>query len=234
MDAGDLAGAKQTAGDFGAAKEMAGALAEVKQTAKQTEHERMKAWIHSMIPYAGPAIKATTEAEDAAALIRIHLHDAYAQIAEAQAKAGDVSGAKQTAAQITDDSQRSEVYYKVALVQAVAGDLAGSEATAAQAGTWKAGAYRVIARVRARAANAAPARATSEKPKPSAAQIKNDRFVAGWVYRRAAEALFAAGDVAGAIELITEVNDDPRERCEWLMDLTKESAATKPASKGHG
>ena len=57
---------------------------------------------------------------------------AYSEIAKAKARAGDVAGAKATAAQIADKDSRSLAYRNIAEAQAKAGDITGAKATAAQ------------------------------------------------------------------------------------------------------
>ena len=115
---------------------------------------------------------------------------ACADVAEAQAKAGDFVDARATVDQILDEYNKDVALCKVADVQAKAGDIGGAKVTASVINTEhiKASAYSAIAVVQATAGDVTAAKATVEQI--SREPYKNEP------YRKIAEIQATAGDVA--------------------------------------
>ncbi len=203
-----------------------------RETAALIRVEDKASWTYCAIVWEQLRAGDIAGAKETAALIADELHNPADSIAVAQAQAGDFSGAKQTAATISNDPRKADTYCRIVVAQAVAGDVAGCKATIEQiAESRNIASYHALAWAQARAGDPAGARDTLDKVKPFTELIKKHGGVSAWGYRYAAGEICVAGDVSGAIKVITDATDDPRQRCEWLIDLTKQSSGTQQASK---
>jgi hypothetical protein len=121
----------------------------------------------------------------------------YKDIATAQAWAGDIEGAKETAAQITGD--KSSAYKNIAWAQAEAGDIKGAKETATQITGDKSPAFKYIAWAQARAGD-------TKGAKDMAARI-TDAGHRSSAYSSIASAQAQAGDIKGAKDTAAQITD---------------------------
>jgi hypothetical protein len=92
-----------------------------------------------------------------------YLAATYRVIAEDQANAGDIEGAKETAAGIEDANHRASAYRAIVEAQAKAGDIEGAKKTAAgiENTPHRASAYGLIAKAQAKAGDIEGAKKTA-------------------------------------------------------------------------
>jgi len=138
----------------------------------------------------------------------------YSFIVEAQAKAGDFSGAMKTAGLIKDLSWKASAYTDIAEAQAKAGDFSAAMKTAGLMGVaGRTYAYCRIAQAAAKAGNAAAANEASKSAQQAAGLILfiSDAFYSGepteGLRADIAAAQAWAGDLAGAERTAAAIRD---------------------------
>jgi len=125
--------------------------------------------------------------------------DVYAFIAAAQLRAGDIAGAKATAAQISWKPAKDSSYRGIATAQARAGNLAEAKATLAQVSgpRCRADAYQELAKAQSQAGDAAGAHQSRQEAINAASQIDEPSFKKD-AFCKIARAQMNARDAAGA------------------------------------
>jgi tetratricopeptide (TPR) repeat protein len=142
---------------------------------------------------------------------------AWAEIALAQALAGDVAGARRLTVQVRDDAWKAEILKSVGLAQVRRGDLSGAAATAAQIGEDDARAEVLleIATVQMRSGDIPRARQSI-----AAARTALTSEYLGGLAPRMAFVRAAVGDLAGAQKaLATASGDIDRALCSCELAL---------------
>jgi len=138
--------------------------------------------------------------------------EAYAAIAEVQAKAGDIAGVKETVERIKSDYYKSRVYNDIVKVQVKAGDIAGALEIAPHITsedsykTEVSKVYYKIAEAQVEAGDMAGARNSLAKAKEAAAYITADYYKSLY-YSKIAYTQAKAGDIAGARNSITKAKE---------------------------
>jgi hypothetical protein len=136
--------------------------------------------------------------DESAPAVLVNHEKFLAQIAEQQARSGDVAGARRTAAVLAGTDEEEHAYLSILRAQAEAGDTAGAQETFGRVGFgfFAADALASIAKAQALAGDGAAARENAER----AAAAFWQRGVEGWdpASGPVAEALALCGDLAGA------------------------------------
>ncbi len=145
---------------------------------------------------------------------------AWAEIALAQALAGDVAGAKRLTAQVRDDSWKAEILKSVAIAQVRRGDLSGALATATSIGDddAKAEALLEIAAAQVRGGDLPRARQTL-----AAARSALTSEYLGGLAPKVAFVRAAVGDLAGAQKAVASTSgeiDRALAQCELILGAT--------------
>jgi hypothetical protein len=148
----------------------------------------------------------------------------YKYIALAQARIGDIDGAKATATDILSidnplltNSIKNDVYVNIAEAQTKVGDFSGAKATASVIeGEKRESGYYMIALSQVDAKDIAGARETA------ATIVKSDNYKSRF-YKRLSVAQAEAGDIAGARESVAKI-EDKKDKSEIYEAIAKAQA----------